>query len=85
MEQLLLLFAVVESAVQSIDLIKNRKALAAGALVAVASYAAGLNILVEVGIAEDGALLEAVSVALIFLLGMRGTQVVHELIKKLGV
>ena len=85
MEQLLLLFAVVESAVQSFDLIRNRKAVAAGILVAAAAYAGGLNIVVEVGIAEDGALLEIVGVAVTALLGMRGTQVIHELIKKLGV
>ncbi len=85
MEQLLLLFAVVESAVQSFDLIRNRKAVAAGILVAAGAYAGGLNILVVVGIVEEGELLEIVVGAVISLLGMRGTQVIHELIKKLGV
>ncbi|KKM07928.1 hypothetical protein LCGC14_1728970 [marine sediment metagenome] len=83
--QLFVAFAVVESAIQSVDLFKERKAIVAGILGAAILYVSDINILTALGLAEDGVALEVVGVAVGFLLAMRGTQVLHELIKKLGV
>jgi len=85
--QLLVAFAVVEATIQSWDLLteRNAKAIAAGILGGAILYVSDINILVAVGLAEDGVALEVIGVIVGGLLAMRGTQVVHELIKKLGV
>ncbi len=83
--QLALVIAIVESAVQAIDLVKEPKAIAAGVLGAAILWFAEINVLVEAGIAENGLGLQIVGVVVGALLAMRGSQVAHELIKKLGV
>lgn len=83
--QLALVIAIVESAVQAVDLVKQPKAIAAGVLGAAVLWFAEINVLVEAGIAEDGLGLQVVGVIVGALLAMRGTQLLHELAKKLGV
>ncbi len=85
--QLLVAFAIVEAAIESWDFFvqKNWKAVSAGVLGAAILYASDINILVAVGLADDGDVVKYVGLAFGGLLAMRGTQVIHELIKKLGV
>ncbi len=85
--QLLVAFAVVESAIESWDFFvsKNWKAITAGVLGGAVLYASDINILVAVGLADDGDVVKIVGLVVGGLLAMRGTQVIHELIKKLGV
>lgn len=83
--QLILVIAIVESAVQALDLYKEPKAIAAAVLGAAVLWFAEINVLVEAGIAQDSVGLQIVGVVVGALLAARGSQVAHELIKKLGV
>lgn len=83
--QVFVTFAIVEAAVQSIDLFKEPKAIAAGILGAVILWFGEINVLVLAGVAQDGVALAVVGALVGGLLAMRGSQVLHELIAKLGV
>ncbi len=82
--QIALLFAVVEAAVQSIDLYRQPKAVAAGILGAAVLFASDFNILVSFGVAEDGQVLQIVGLIVGGLLAMRGAGVLNSLYKQVG-